>query len=308
MTVVRRDVLSATDDLDAFVAGVLRLKDEHLGPTTADFGISGPSVPVSTYDLFVVWHHLAMMRMTPPGQLDRNAAHNGPVFLPWHRLMLLLMELQLQRVLGDDAVALPYWDWSAPDEGATSLLWSAMAIGGSGSPVITGPFRAGQFAVRVASDSTSRLRATDRPLRRALGLNPRAPTLPTSAHVLAALQEDEYDAPNWDSATSGFRNQLEGWNPGLQLHNRVHVWVGGDMGLATSPNDPVFYLNHAAVDRIWESWQTTHGRRYEPPDIAPPELAGHRLSDPLHSILTSGVTTPADMLDVAALYTYDSLP
>ena len=52
-----------------------------------------------------------------------------------------------------------------------------------------------------------------------------------------------FDRPDWDTASRGFRNRLEGWltasasvAPGL--HNRVHVWVGGDMGPATSPNPP----------------------------------------------------------------------
>jgi tyrosinase len=39
------------------------------------------------------------------------------------------------------------------------------------------------------------------------------------------------------------------------MHNRVHICIGGDMGSSTSPNnDPVFYLNHCNVDRIWAVW------------------------------------------------------
>ena len=45
---------------------------------------------------------------------------------------------------------------------------------------------------------------------------------------------------------------------GSQLHNRVHIWVGGDMGPGTSPNDPVFYLHHCNVDRLWALWQHAH--------------------------------------------------
>ncbi|MTD56562.1 tyrosinase family protein [Amycolatopsis pithecellobii] len=85
----------------------------HPHPRHPRAGIAGPAQQVSTYDLFTVWHHLAMGRLTPPTQGDRNAAHSGPVFLPWHRLMLLLPELQMQRVLGTEEFALPYWDWAA---------------------------------------------------------------------------------------------------------------------------------------------------------------------------------------------------
>ena len=38
------------------------------------------------------------------------------------------------------------------------------------------------------------------------------------------------------------------------VHNRVHVWVGGSMGPSTSPNDPVFFLNHAKEDELWAVW------------------------------------------------------
>ena len=39
------------------------------------------------------------------------------------------------------------------------------------------------------------------------------------------------------------------------MHNRVHVWVGGGMAPGSSPNDPVFFLNHCFVDKIWHDWQ-----------------------------------------------------
>lgn len=107
MAAIRRNIVTDAGARASFVDGVLALKGEFLGTTTADLGLSGAPRPVSTYDLFIVWHQLAMARMTPPNQGDRNAAHSGPVFLPWHRLMLVLFELQLQRVLGNDQVGLP---------------------------------------------------------------------------------------------------------------------------------------------------------------------------------------------------------
>jgi tyrosinase len=49
----------------------------------------------------------------------------------------------------------------------------------------------------------------------------------------------------WD----GFRTRLEG------IHDRVHISVGGQMGTASSPLDPIFWLHHAVIDKIWADWQ-----------------------------------------------------
>lgn len=51
-----------------------------------------------------------------------------------------------------------------------------------------------------------------------------------------------------------FRRNLEGLP-----HNSVHAGIGGDMNYATlSPNDPIFYMHHRNVDRIWALWQSDH--------------------------------------------------
>jgi tyrosinase len=315
VAVVRHNILTDAKSRNDFVNGVLALKREFLGPTTSDFGIPGAAQQVSTYDLFIAWHHLAMHRLTPPTQADRNAAHSGPVFLPWHRLMLVLLELQLQRVLNDATVGLPYWDWSADGNLPASQqphaeLWKDTGIGGDGTPVADGPFRESAFHVRIESGASAALRSTDRGLNRELGADPLAPGLPTSADVSGALDEDRYDKSPWDRSTLLLRNRLEGWKPppGPKLHNRVHVWVGGDMAPASSPNDPVFYLNHCNVDRIWEAWMVEHGRTYEPPQSAPDDLRGHRLDDPMYSLLINQDITPAQVLAISSFYSYDKLP
>lgn len=312
MAAVRRSIIDPAIR-DSFVRGVLALKAENLGPTTSQLGIAGPALPVSTWDLFVVWHHRAMMTMTPPTQSDRNAAHSGPVFLPWHRFMLLLLELQFQRVLGNPDFGLPYWDWAADGDlpraqQLAAPLWRTTGIGGSGTPVNTGPFTEDVFRVRVESDALGSLRSTDRGLRRSLGVD--VLTLPNTTQVMAALVLTSYDEAPWDRSSNGMRNRLEGWRPipGPGLHNRVHVWVGGDMAPATSPNDPVFYLNHCNVDRIWEGWQARHGRGCQPADDASAQLRGHRLGDPMNSLLTSQPVSPADVLELRSFYTYDALP
>ncbi|MFM8594744.1 MAG: tyrosinase family protein, partial [Chloroflexota bacterium] len=38
----------------------------------------------------------------------------------------------------------------------------------------------------------------------------------------------------------------------------------GTMAFNTSLNDPVFFLHHANIDRIWTQWAARHGNVYEP--------------------------------------------
>ena len=83
------------------------------------------------------------------------------------------------------------------------------------------------------------------------------------------------------------------------------------MAPASSPNDPVFFLHHCNVDRIWEAWMKINGRNYLPDGTADPTiLLGHRIDDPLVAPFSDGVTpdTPRKLLDVANVYTYDTLP
>jgi tyrosinase len=50
------------------------------------------------------------------------------------------------------------------------------------------------------------------------------------------------------------------------LHGNVHIAVGGDDGSGTmagaaSPADPLFWLHHSNVDRVWAQWQDAGGAR-----------------------------------------------
>jgi tyrosinase len=308
MAVTRTNILTDTNARDKFISGVMRLKRE----------IINQQQQTSTWDAFVIWHQRTMMKMTPSTQNSRNAAHRGPVFLPWHRFMLIALERQFQRVLQDSTFALPYWafhkdgDLTAAQQ-RQSNLWKPAWIGGTGNPVTTGPFAFNAadpncFRVRVEATSNGTLVLTNRGLRRSLGQD--IATLPTTARAKAAVNLSTYDQATWGTASSTtFRNVCEGWQPnGPGLHNRVHVWIGGDMGPGTSPNDPAFYLNHCNCDRMWAAWQTKHPNSpYLPGDNESSTLLGHRLSDPLESMFSGTPPKIKDMLNVSAVYKYDTV-
>ena len=47
-----------------------------------------------------------------------------------------------------------------------------------------------------------------------------------------------------------------------QVHNTVHVWVGGTMSsIPTAPADPLFWMHHTNIDRLWNVWQQTHANQ-----------------------------------------------
>lgn len=232
----------------------------------------------------------------------RNAAHMGPSFLPWHREFLRLFEEDLQKV--NPSVVLPYWDWAADSKRKNpgrSPIWSPSFMGGNGNPdrdfiVEDGPFAAGRWET---IDEAGNLAG---PLKRSFGESSGAPTLPTRKDVYDALQAVPYDRPPWDMTSEpSFRNLLEGFIDGPQLHNRVHGWVGGHMGnVPTAPNDPVFFLHHANVDRLWAMWQIIHPKRTYLP------LKGGPVGHNYHDYMFPWNTSPKDVIDHHKLgYVYD---
>lgn len=66
---------------------------------------------------------------------------------------------------------------------------------------------------------------------------------------------------NAASTIETFQNELQGRFPQgfLGLHAAGHFSIGGDAGdLFSSPVDPVFFLHHAMLDRVWWIWQALH--------------------------------------------------
>ncbi|HEY9758207.1 MAG TPA: tyrosinase family protein [Oculatellaceae cyanobacterium] len=235
-----------------------------------------------------------------------GAAHQGPAFLPWHRQFLQMFESDLRTVLSNPNFGLPYWDWAADQSSGKPWsqwsIWSEDFMGGNGDPardnkVQTGPFREGQWTT------------IDDPTPGAKGVLQRNfaggfPHLPTQADVASTLQQQEYDAAPWSGiSTTGFRNYIEGFAPNPatpNMHNRVHVWIGGSMGPSSSPNDPVFFLHHANTDRLWSLWQAANpDKTYVPTSGARP---GHNLNDEMSPWNAGPLRIkPADVLNTASV-------
>jgi N-acetylneuraminic acid mutarotase len=142
-------------------------------------------------------------------------------FLPWHRLMLNEFEGVIREVLHDETFTLPYWN---------------PVTGNDADLVLPAVFRA---------PGTTLYNGTRWPW---VNGGERIDILYRDWLSLDALNEDFYiDSP---TGSHGFNPKLD-TNP----HFLTHLAVGGDMAdFATVGGDPLFYLHHANLDRIWESW------------------------------------------------------
>lgn len=315
--------LSAQERLD-FTNAILALKNR---PSPYEQGLN-------YYDQFVMWHRNSFY-------CDTMAAHMGPAFLPWHRQFLLMFENALSEAAGKQ-ITLPYWDWT--DNASTQAVFADDLMGGDGNPieayaVTTGPFRKGNWAFAVVDQPQADPYGL-RYLTRRFGSFPGVPRLPATADIDNAMGVTAYDAAPWDvtpGPAASFRNNLEGWrnNTGEAcedslmnplhdstptphvMHNGVHLWVcgmfdvpnvgdsiPGTMAYNTSLNDPVFWLHHANVDRLWAMWENRHGQIYQP--VAGGHH-GHNLNDNMWPYYKVGLMiTPKSMLDHKKLgYRYE---
>ncbi len=88
---------------------------------------------------------------------------------------------------------------------------------------------------------------------------------------------------------SAFQSSLEGG-----AHAAVHNAIGGNMASSASPSDPIFYLHHANIDRIWANWQIKN------PTSNPPNKNEILQHAPIEGVMVSKV------LKISSLgYSYD---
>src|SRR5207245_65262 len=69
----------------------------------------------------------------------------------------------------------------------------------------------------------------------------------------------DLDAANAMGTFLAFQATLEG-----AVHASVHQAVGGTMAHGSSPADPLFFLHHANLDRLWSEWQVKHAAQTPP--------------------------------------------
>jgi len=155
------------------------------------------------------------------------AASGEPYFLPWHRMYVCAFEEIIRAVLHDPKFTLPYWNYTSAAAYAVPKEFRMQ------NDPLWGPlFRPNRNASSNAGQPifTGQGSASD------LSASP-------------AMAENNYLPVG---AVSGFNQTLD-----FGLHGNVHVFTGNSQGMGQIPwaaNDPIFWVHHCNIDRIWASW------------------------------------------------------
>jgi tyrosinase len=283
---VRQNAANMTQAaMNAFVNAIVTLKNT--------FEITDNGQRISIYDQFVATHYAtrdAQGRIGPDGNPLVNPAHTGNAFGPWHRVFLYEFEKALQTV--NPNVTIPYWDWTNNANTFNTIFQNSFmgpsgTGGATGNQVTTGSFTlANGWGIRrdLINTRWTGINSSTTALTRNLGGNGR--TLGTVTQVNNTLAATTYTT---------FRSRLEG---GVGMHNNAHVWFNGTMGnVSGSPNDPMFWLVHANVDRIYAEWQLNNhwGNSFYPTSG---QAYGQNLNDPLYTWNNGTFSVAADLQDL----------
>ncbi|KAI0490216.1 Di-copper centre-containing protein [Xylaria cf. heliscus] len=181
-----------------------------------------------------------------------TSIHFVAAFLPWHRYFVKVYEDALHDC--GYAGVVPYWDWTRDVQNVSqSSIWDPVSgVGGNGDPEKTE--NAGRYLRKCVSDGPfADIRPAyiqgeyvDHCLSRNFndGINEPGDMLGRyyTSQVIDVIESlGDYNS---------FRIMLES-GP----HGAIHSAVGGDLSPNTSPNDPLFFLHHSQIDRLWYLWQ-----------------------------------------------------
>ena len=171
------------------------------------------------------WQYQAAIHGTTlPGSYPgwNSCQHGNNFFWSWHRMYLYRWEKIIRKMSGDPNWALPYWNWSNLSERQLPYMFRDPV----GAPELYNANRGSGWNTAGAGG--------------------------------AALPASDVDTSAGFAYSAFYPAQAQLQNT---PHDNVHGDIGGDMGsVPTAALDPIFYLHHANMDRLWDEWLAQGGR------------------------------------------------
>ncbi|KXN64901.1 Di-copper centre-containing protein, partial [Conidiobolus coronatus NRRL 28638] len=169
-----------------------------------------------------------------------QGVHVNPKFLPWHRIFVRKMEQFLQEK--NPSVTIPYWDWAQYSQNPENdPIFTDRIAGGDGNPGNNDCISNGQFA-DLKVDYTHEQNSNARCIKRRMTKK--------DANGLVWTSSDTIDNMLNSASFKDFAESIEQGSHGI-----IHNCIGSEFAGHASPNDPIFYLHHGFIDKIWYDWQ-----------------------------------------------------
>jgi tyrosinase len=232
-------------------------------------------------------------------QFWRQCQHFSWFFLPWHRMYLFYFEqiiIDAIKELGGPHAdwALPYWNYS--DNANANARRLPPAFQASTMPDGTpNPLRVN---ARNAGANTNAIVADD-----------------FDVDIADCLSEPQFVAqpaggnPGFGGAQTGF-NHSSGIGGKLENvpHGSMHMAVGGFMSrFNTAGLDPLFWLHHCNIDRLWTVWQKRSAAHQDPTQSLWLTGVSFDFNDAFGAIATHTSSEVVDTTASPLLYDYDDV-
>lgn len=163
-----------------------------------------------------------------------HAGQNANHFLPWHRMYVLFLENIIREVSGRPDFTLPYWNYTSSDTALRGVVPQAFRL--PDDPVYGILYRADRVRLANRGQPIHKNQPGD-----AMDIGP-------------AMAKASYSSAG---GVQGFCRAIDSG-----IHGKIHVLVGNRYNMGAVPyaaRDPLFWVHHVNIDRMWASWNRNGG-------------------------------------------------
>lgn len=224
---IRKSVEALTEDEVLNLQVALRTMQDDASPTG--------------YQALAAYHGEPADCKAPDGSTVVCCLHGMPTFPLWHRLYLVQFEQAMAS--HGSTLGVPYWDWTQPVDHLPELVSHPLFMDPSSHKAKKNVFYSGD----ITFENKVTARAVDTRLFQAS----KGGNNFLLEGVLSALEQEDY---------CRFEVQFE------VAHNPIHYLVGGRFthsmsSLEYTSYDPLFFLHHSNVERLFVIWQALQKHR-----------------------------------------------
>ena len=163
-----------------------------------------------------------------------HAGQNANHFLPWHRMYVYYFERICRHVTGRPDFTLPYWDYTSDEPTERGVV--PIEFRKPDDPVFGSLYRAERNALANNGEPIHKNQPTD------------------VMNIEDIMRRAAYSSAG---SVMGFCRAVDSG-----IHGRMHVLIGNSRGMGAVPwagRDPLFWVHHTNIDRMWASWNSYGG-------------------------------------------------